>query len=428
MSTRTRKSQSGPTESPAMTTNVLIVGGGLVGLSQAIALAASGISVVVVDNNPPGTDVLPEFDGRASAIAQGPKRALDHIGVWQHLPEAPAPIPDIRISDQQSLFFLHYDHNDLGLGPLGFMIENRHLRMALHQRCQQLASKLKILAPDRVASFVTTPSSVEARLSSGQTVAAQLMIAADGRSSPTRTQAGITTTGWQYPQTAIVCTVKHDISHDFIAHEHFLSPGPFAILPLNGDRLEDGAFAGNMSSIVWTEHSDLADAIMAAPDDVFMDELKQRFGSFLGALTRMPGKFSYPLGLQIADRVTDNRLVIIGDAAHGMHPIAGQGLNMGLRDVAALSDVLSRAHQLGQDLGTATLLEKYSRWRRLDNGLMLAATDGINRLFSNSFPPVKIARDLGLGLVQQMPPLKKFFMKSAMGLIGDLPSLMRDRP
>jgi len=409
-----------------MKSDVLIIGGGLVGLAIASSLAQIGLSVHVIDNNKAGNDVIPAFDGRASAIAQGSKRVLDGIGVWQHLPVPPSPIQDIRISDQQSLFFLHFDHTDLGLGPLGYMLENRHLRIALHNRCQELSDFLTVIQPDTVQSINRNANFVSATLSSGKKIQSKLLIGADGRSSQTRLNANIDVIRWPYHQTAIVCTVKHDISHDFIAHEHFLKSGPFAILPLNGDGDPDNGFKGNLSSIVWTETTELAEEIMSADDHIFMRELRYRFGDFLGKIECIGPRFSYPLGLQLANQFVDQRLVLIGDAAHGMHPIAGQGLNMGLRDVAALTDVLKLNQQLGGDLGSTTALDQYQIKRRLDNGLMVGATDILNRLFSNNIPAIKLARDIGLGLVHQLPPVKKFFMKNAMGLVGDIPSLMRE--
>jgi len=408
-----------------MKSDVLIIGGGLVGLAIASSLAQKGISVIVIDDNKIGTDVIPAFDGRASAIALGSKRVLDGIGVWRHLPVPPSPIQDIRISDQQSLFFLHFDHTDVGLGPLGYMLENRHLRIALHNRCQELSNFLTVIQPDTIQSMNRKTNFVTATLSSGRKIQSKLVIGADGRSSQTRQTAEIDVTSWPYHQTAIVCTIKHDISHDFVAHEHFLKSGPFAILPLNGDACPDTIYKGNLSSIVWTETTELADEIMAADDRIFMRELRYRFGDFLGHVECIGPKFSYPLGLQIANQFVDQRLVLIGDAAHAMHPIAGQGLNMGLRDVAALTDVLIKCHQLGGDMGSATVLDQYQIKRRFDNGLMLGATDILNRLFSNNIPVVKLVRDVGLGIVHKLPPVKTFFMKNAMGLVGDIPTLMR---
>ncbi|MBY0431845.1 MAG: FAD-dependent monooxygenase, partial [Rhodospirillales bacterium] len=256
---------------------------------------------------------------------------------------------------------------------------------------------------------------VTARLEDGRLVRARLAVAADGRGSPTRQGAGIGLTRWDYHQTGIVCTVAHEKPHRFIAQEHFLPAGPFAILPLTGNR----------SSIVWTEKSHLAPAILRQDDASFLAELKSRFGGFLGRIEVVGPRFGYPLSLQFADRYTDCRLVLIGDAAHGMHPIAGQGMNMGVRDVAALAEVLVDARRLGLDPGAPVVLSRYQRWRRFDNMLMLGLTDVLNRLFSNDLGAVALARDFGLAAVNRMPPLKKVLMRHAMGMVGELPRLMR---
>ena len=404
----------------SINTDILIVGGGLVGSAQAIALASSGNRVCVVDRMPPGEGLDVKFDGRASAIAMATERVLTGIGVWQHLGDAPAPINDIRVSDGPSLLFLHYDHRDLGDEPFGYMVENRHMRRALMDRLSDF-DNIAFLAPAGVKALDRSPAGVTATLDDGRQITARLCIGAEGRRSPTRESAGIGITSWSYKQTAIVCSVRHDVSHDFIAHEHFLPAGPFAILPLNGD----GGVPGNMSSIVWTETSTLAPHILELDDLTFKSEFDQRFGDFLGQTEIVGPRFSYPLSLQFAHRSTDMRLALVGDASHGMHPIAGQGLNMGLRDIAVLAEVVTDAKRLGLDIGGGDVLGRYEQWRRFDNTLMLAATDGLNRLFSNNIAPVRLARDLGLAVVNKTPPLKKTFMRHAMGLTGDLPRLMR---
>ncbi|MEX2312235.1 MAG: FAD-dependent monooxygenase, partial [Rhodospirillales bacterium] len=278
-----------------------------------------------------------------------------------------------------------------------------------------------MLAPMRVETLKRDRAGVIATLSDGREISASLAVAADGRASKTREDAGIRTTHWRYPQEAIVCTVEHERAHGFVAHEHFLPAGPFAILPLKGS----AARPGRRSSIVWTERAAQARALVALDAPEFMAELSRRFGDFMGEISLVGPRFCHPLGLQFAATSIAERLVLIGDADHGMHPIAGQGLNMGYRDVAALRDVLVEARRVGLDIGAASVLQRYQRWRRFDNTLMLAVTDGLNRLFSNDIAPIRHARDLGLGVVNRMPPLKKMLMRSAMGLMGDLPSLMR---
>lgn len=404
-----------------MNYDVLIIGGGLVGAAQAIALAEAGLQVAVVDrmNLSDGLDV--GFDGRASAIALATQRVLDSIGVWKKLGSDPAPILDIRVSDGPSLFFLHYDHKDLGNEPMGYMVENRHMRRALMARLSEL-SNIDVLSPALITRLTRSDAGAKAVLDNGVNLSSQLVIAAEGRRSATRDQAGIRLTQWSYNQTAIVCSVRMENSHDFVAHEHFLPAGPFAILPLNGD---DPKNPGNVASIVWTERQKLADIMLKLDDDEFKFEFDQRFGDFLGKTELFGPRWSYPLSLQFAETSTAQRLALIGDASHGMHPIAGQGLNMGLRDVAVLSEVLVDAKRAGLDLGSDDTLAAFEQWRRFDNTMMLAATDFLNRLFSNNIRPLKLARDVGMAAVDKIPALKKVFMQHAMGEAGTLPKLMR---
>ena len=394
--------------------DVLIAGGGLVGGTLACGLAMGGLSVIVVDTQDPADGLDAAFDGRASAIALSSQRVLGGLGLWTGMAAASAAIKEIRVTDGDSLFFLHYDRRDVGAEAFGYMVENRTIREALERRFKDF-DNLTLLAPARISTVERGPGAVQARLADGRTLSARLIIGAEGRRSPTREQAGIKITQWPYKQTGIVCTVAHEKPHDNVAHERFLAAGPFAILPLTGNR----------SSIVWTERDELVAGLMALDDDAFLVELKSRFGDFLGKLEVVGPRWAYPLSLQYAERATGHRLALAGDAAHGMHPIAGQGLNMGLRDVAVLAEVLTDARRLGLDPGDGTVLESYERWRRFDNTLMLAMTDMLNKLFSNDITPVRLARDLGLAAVNRMPPLKKVFMQHAMGLAGELPILMR---
>ncbi len=398
--------------------DALIIGGGMVGGTLALALAQGGLGVALVDQADPQALLAAEFDGRASAIALGSKRVLEGLGLWSLLEDGAAAIDDIRVSDGDSLFFLHYNHRDTGPDsgdePFGHMVENRNLRKALATRLPH-APGVALLAPAAVVERQREDNGVAAVLEDGRRITARLMIGAEGRKSPTREHAGIRLTSWSYGQTAIVCTVAHEKPHRNVAQERFLPAGPFAILPLTGNR----------SSIVWTERSSLAPAIMALDEKELLQELKRRFGDFLGELEVVGRRWAHPLSLQFAEKTIGQRLALVGDAAHGMHPIAGQGLNMGLRDVAALAQVLVDTHRLGLDIGSGAALERYQRWRRFDNTLMLAATDGLNRLFSNSIQPLRLARDLGLAAVNRLGPVKRLFMRQAMGLSGDLPRLMR---
>ncbi len=397
--------------------DVLIVGGGPVGGTLACALSAAGMEVIAVDHADPAAGLDAGFDGRASSIALGSQRMLDALGLWAGMEPHAAPIRHIRVSEGGSPLFLHYDERDTGGPPFGYMVENRFIRKALFDRIPTLDT-VRLLAPARVDGLERSASGVEARLADGRRISARLVVGADGRASGVRAGAGIRVTGWPYRQTAIVCTVAHERPHDSVAREHFLPTGPFAVLPLPGNR----------SSIVWTESKDLAPAIMALDEAEFLAELERRFGDYLGRLRVVGPRWSYPLSLQHAETAIALRLALVGDAAHAMHPIAGQGLNMGLRDVAALTEVLAEARRLGLDIGADTVLERFQRWRRFDNTLMLAMTDGLNRLFSNTIGPVRLARGLGLAAVNRMPPLKRLIVRSAMGLAGRLPRLMQGAP
>ena len=396
-----------------------VLGGGLVGLSVAAALGQAGLTVIVVDREKPDMAAADPFDGRGSAIAWGSAQALRGIGLWSLVERHAAPIEEIRVSDGASRLFLHYDHHEVGGNPLGFIIENRFIRRALYARLKELAS-VTLLAPAQAVRVARSNTGVEIELADGRSVRARVALAADGRESPTREAAGIATTRWTYPQTGIVCSICHEKPHHGLAHEHFLPAGPFAVLPL-----PDSESGEHRSSIVWTERDDLAPAMMKLSDAEFAREIAQRFGDSLGAIAVAGPRWAYPLSLLQAERYTDLRLALVGDAAHVIHPIAGQGLNLGLRDVAALSECLVDAHRLGLDIGAADVLERYARWRRFDNLALMAVTDGLVRLFSNDVAPVRLVRDVGLAAVQRLPVLKRFFMRHAMGVVGDLPRLVR---
>jgi 2-octaprenyl-6-methoxyphenol hydroxylase len=406
----------------AIRADVAIVGAGLVGGTLACALGRFGIKTAIIDRVNPAAMVATGFDGRASAVALSARRMLDAIGLWEHV-AAFEPIREIRVSDGLSPFFLHYDHADLGSDPLGFMAENRHLRMAIAATMAKLAATndtLTIISPAGVAGMTQTADDITLTLDDGRTVTAKLAVSAEGRGAKLREMANIPVTGWTYPQVAIVATIGHARPHDGVAHEHFLPAGPFAILPLPDD--EKGV---HRSSLVWTERGEAAAGYLALPEDAFLAEIAERVGGFLGALSLIGPRFSHPLGLQFAARYGAGRLVLAGDAAHGIHPIAGQGLNLGFRDVAALTEIITDARDLGLDLAHPEGMARYQRWRRADNLLMAGVTDVLNRLFSNDIAPVRLIRDLGLGAVNRIPPLKKLLMRHAMGTVGDVPRLMR---
>jgi 2-octaprenyl-6-methoxyphenol hydroxylase len=403
-----------PFPDPELSADVVIVGGGLVGGTLACVLAESSLSSVVVEAGTLAAARDDRFDGRASAISLTSRRLLQATRLWPGMADEATPMRHIRVSEGASPLYLHYDHRDVGDEPFGHMVENRHYRRALYERIGQLEA-VTFLSPARALAVDRGEAGVEVRIEGGGRIRAPLVIGAEGRHSRLREEAGIRVSGWSYRQVGIVCTVEHEHPHGFVAHERFLPAGPFAILPLKGNR----------SSIVWTERAERAPAIMALDDAGFAAELARRFGDFLGALRVVGPRWSYPLSLQFAEKAIAPRLALVGDAIHAMHPIAGQGLNMGLRDVAALSEVLSEARDLGLDLGAADVLARYQRWRRFDNTLMLALTDGLNRLFGIKAAPVRLARDLGLAAVNVLPPVKRFFMRHAMGMVGELPRLMR---
>jgi 2-octaprenyl-6-methoxyphenol hydroxylase len=397
-----------------MDAEVLIVGGGMVGTTLAVALASAGVSVAIIDRDTPERIAAPARDGRASAIASGSQAVLDVLGVWPRVARAAQPILEVRVSDTESLLFLHYDHRNLGDRPLGAIVENHVIRGALNARLAELLYA-RVIGGRTVATLERDAHRAVAVLDDGTRIAARLAIAADGRTSPLRRQAGIDIVEWTYPQTGIVCTVRHERDHRGIAHERFLPAGPFAILPLPGRR----------ASLVWTERADIARTVLALDDAAFAAELALRFGDFLGALEVEGQRYAHPLALLHAQRYIAPRLALAGDAAHAIHPIAGQGLNLGLRDVAALAEVIVDALRLGLDPGSTAVLLGYERWRRFDNTVMMAVTDSLNRLFSNRSAPIRLARDAGLAAVNQMPALKRLFMRHAMGLVGDLPRLVR---
>jgi 2-octaprenyl-6-methoxyphenol hydroxylase len=397
--------------------SIVIGGGALAGLALALALRqglGAEIPVVVVD---PALSTRPSRDPRATAIVAACRRLFDAIGVWSEVADGAQPILDMLVTDSKledatRPAFLTFAGQVEPGEPFAHMVENRHLIDALVERAEAESIDLRAAA---VTDFVTKPDGIEVALSDGSSIEASLLVAADGARSKLRERAGIATHGWDYDQSGIVVTVGHERDHHGRAEEHFLPAGPFAILPLKGNR----------SSLVWTEKRDEAARIVALGDDDFHDELERRFGLHLGEIKALDKPRAFPLGYFVARSFIGERLALIGDAAHVIHPIAGQGLNMGLKDVAALAEVVVDAARLGLDPGEASVIERYQRWRRFDTMAMGLATNSLNLLFSNRSTLLRTVRDIGLGLVDRTPPLKSLFIRQAAGLAGEVPRLLK---
>ncbi len=403
------------------TSDILIVGGGLNGPALALALARTGHSVTVVDALAEQVRKDAAFDGRAYALALASQRLLKAIGVWDAVAGNAQPMLEIKVTDGHagagpSPFFMHFDHAEIEEGPMGYMVEDRHLRRAF---LEAMASEPGItqLSGRTVVAQEVDVSGVAVTLDDGTKLRGQVLAGCDGRRSGTATRAGIKRSGWEYGQTALVCAIAHELPHHGIAHQFFMPPGPLAILPLTGNR----------SSIVWSERTEMAQRINAMPEADYMQVLRPRFGDFLGEINLEGDRFTYPLNLTIANSFVADRLALVGDAAHGMHPIAGQGLNAGLRDVGALAEVLTLAGRRGEDIGSTLVLERYQEWRRFDTASLAMATDVFNRLFSNDNPILRLGRDIGMGIVGSLPGLRRGFVREAAGLTGDLPKLLQGR-
>jgi len=398
-------------------TDLLIGGAGFAGLALGIALRQAlgeAFTVTVVD---PALGQVQSKDPRASAIAAAARRLFETIEVWDAVAGEAQPILDMVVTDSKlddavRPTFLTFGGEVEEGEPFAHMIENRHLIDALVAKAKELGVDLRA---GTVSGFEYSTNAIDVTLADGETISARLLVGADGAKSKIREQAGIATHGWNYDQSAIVTTVAHEREHNGRAEEHFLPAGPFAILPLTGKR----------ASIVWTEETREAERVIALSDAEFHAELEKRFGLHLGDLQVIGPRRAFPLGLFTAREFIAQRLALVGDAAHVIHPIAGQGLNMGLRDVAALAEAVADAARLGLDIGAADVLERYQRWRRFDTMTMGVATDGLNRLFSNRSDVLRLARDVGLGIVERIPALKHMFIREAAGFTGDVPKLLR---
>lgn len=406
--------------------DVVIVGAGMPGATLALALASSGLKSILVDPLPFEVQCAPTFDGRASAISFAAFRQWRAVGAAADLEPHAQRIEQILVTDGRapgaaargpSPAFLRFDSGEIARRthgePLGYMLENRHIRAGLAQAVT--AAGIEVLAPAKVAGVEVDAGAARVTLEDGRLLAAPLVVGADGRGSLVRRQAGIDTFGWSYPHTAVVATVAVERDHEGVAYEHFLPSGPFAILPLTGRR----------ASLVWTETPAHAVALKACAVEAFEALLGRRFGGFLGAATLDGPRFTYPLSLQMAERMTAARTALVGDSGHAVHPIAGQGLNMGLKDCAALAQVLTEALRLGEDIGAPAVLARYERWRRADNIAVAAATDAFNRLFTNDNRLARAARGIGIAAVGRIGPARRLFMTEAGGALGDLPRLLR---
>jgi 2-octaprenyl-6-methoxyphenol hydroxylase len=399
--------------------DVIIGGGGMVGMSLAIALAKGGLDVVVADPVPQSAATDAKFDGRVCALAYASVRMFQALGVWEHLAPLAQPINDILVTDaklgsEPSQFSLHFDAAEAHTEALGHIVENRHTRTGLFAVANTL-SNLTFVAPAALTNLEYEGAGIVATLANGERYKARLAVAADGRPSPMRELMGLSIVSWSYAQWGIVATVEHEKPHNGVAYEHFLPSGPFAILPMTGNR----------SSLVWTEKDKIAPAMMKLDAEGFDAEIARRFGSHLGKATAAGPRWSYPLNFHLARGYVKPHFALAGDSAHGIHPIAGQGFNLGLKDAAALSQIILDAARLGLDIGSLDTLRKYERWRRFDSLVMAFAMDGLNRLFSNDIAPLRLLRDVGMGLVDAVGPARRFFMRHAGGDIGKLPRLMK---
>jgi 2-octaprenyl-6-methoxyphenol hydroxylase len=403
-------------------TDIVIAGGGLNGPALALALAQGGFRVTVIDARPAPSRTERGFDGRAYALAIASKRLLTGIGLWAELADRAQPILRIKASDGRAgsgaaPFFLDFNSAELEEGPMGFLLEDRFLYAAF-VAAMEVHPGITLISGDSVTAQDVGPASVQVTLASGRQVTGRLLVGCDGRGSGTAARAGIRRTGWGYGQTALVTAVAHERPHEGVAHQYFMPSGPLAILPL----------PGNFSSIVWSETEAAATAFQALSDDQYLAALRPRFGDFLGAIELAGDRFTYPLSLSLAERFIAPRVALVGDAAHGVHPIAGQGLNLGLRDVGALAQVLVDAARRGEDIGAPDVLDRYQVWRRFDATALALGMDAVNRLFSNDNPILRAGRDLGMGVISSVPALRRGFMRQAAGLTGDLPRLLAGLP
>jgi 2-octaprenyl-6-methoxyphenol hydroxylase len=413
--------QVGLLGSMATQMDIVIAGGGLNGSTLAVALATAGFAVAVVDPLPRATRADEMFDGRGYALSISSQRVLKALGLWERLAGRTQQILDVRVSDGRpgqgpSPMTLAFDHAEIEEGPMGYMVEDRHLRPVLLDALDE--SGVIQVTGRKVVGQTADDMGISVVLDDHKVLTGSLLVGCDGKTSQVAARAGIKRTGWRYGQTALVAAVAHERPHEGAAHQFFMPSGPLAILPLPGNR----------SSIVWTESDAMAARFQSMDDAGYLEALRPRFGDFLGEISLAGKRFSYPLGLSLANDFIAERVALLGDAAHVVHPIAGQGLNAGLKDVAALAEVLADARRRGEDIGRLDVLARYCQWRRFDTATLALTTDGLNRLFSNDNSLVRAIRDLGLGVVNSLPGLRRGLIREAAGLTGDLPRLARGQP
>ena len=405
---------------PMERSDVIILGGGLVGLALAAALDASGLGATIVDPADPDTRKDAAYDGRATALSSSSKRMFDTVGISDHFPASGCPIRRIEVADGLAPGGLAFDPG-ADDEPLGWMHENRHLRAALRARAEA-GNSIDLMWKHRAASVERGAHGVMVTLDDGRELRAPLLVAAEGRNSPTREAAGIRVARWKYDHAAIVSTLRHARPHDEVAHEIFYPAGPFALLPMT----DDGG--GHRSAIVWSVSAADAPGLLSLSDADFAAEAEAAMGGFLGKIEMLAPRSSYPLGFHHAAQITAERLALVGDAAHGIHPIAGQGVNLGYRDAAALAQVLVEGARLGLDLGDRQLLDRYQRWRGLDTFMVALATDSLTRIYGVPGKTASRVRRFGMGLIDRIGPVKNRLMAEARGTSGDLPLLLRGLP
>jgi len=393
---------------------VAIVGGGMVGMALAVALAEAGIRVAVIDREAFDRQHLPGFDGRVSAISYGSQCLLENIGAWTDMQPYAQPILDIRVAEKHAPAFIHYDHREIGDTPMGHIIENRYIRQALYRKAAENGN-VTLFAPNSWRELEETSGAVRLTLDTGEEITAELLVAADGKHSPLREWAGIPHIQQGYGQTAMVATIRHSLPHRGLALEHFLPAGPFAVLPMTENR----------ASLVWVERTEDAPLYLKLDTPTLEQEIRRRTGEYLGDIALEGQLFSYPLSLGLATDYAKGRIALIGDAAHSIHPIAGQGVNLGYRDVAVLAQLVIDRMRLGLSPAGDSVMQEYQQWRRFDAVALLGITDGLNRLFSNNNTILKALRNAGFAGVNHLGPLKRLFMQHAMGVMGDLPPLMQ---